>query len=143
MSRKTIREGLYRFFGGDTPNVPVAKIFQAEPKEFQEQEFPAMFFFIPHGREERFAAQTKQIVYVVDIIVVHYGVAPDSTLNEKEFDDIIDTIMAKIRSDKTMNGVVTKWGEQMEHEVEISRDDSQIVLTGRIRVETVEHLQGV
>lgn len=143
MSRRTIRDGLYAFFGGATPNVPVAKIFPAEPKEFQEQEFPAMFFFIPSGREERYAAQTKQVTYNVDIIVVHYGVDPDSIVDEQEFDGILDAIMARIRSDKTMNNVVTAWGEKMEHDVEVSRDDSQIVLTGRIRTETTEFLQGV
>lgn len=150
MSRQTIRNGLFAFFGGTSgdicrvPNVSgITSVYKAFPKDWPEQDMPLMAFTIPDGKEKRVALQTKEITYQVRIFLIHFGVDTDSQTAEENFEVVLDSVLAKIRSDKTMGGSVFKWGEVMQSTIDIERDEEQVVLTAAIEAETVERLNGV
>lgn len=139
MGRANVRTAIYNFFGGTTPNVAGIKtVFQAQPKQIARSQLPAMFFMFPESMEKRHAVQKKLITYQTYIIVTHVGYDTDSQTAEQSFDQILDAIVAKIRTDKTLSGNVLKFGEQIETNVHIERNKEATLLTGSIIVDTVE-----
>jgi hypothetical protein len=141
MSRATVRAALYNFFGGANPNVAGIKtIFQAQPKQIARSQLPAMFFMLPESMERRHAIQKKIITYQTYIIVTHVGYDTDSQTAEQAFEQILDNIAAKIRSDHTLSGNVLKFGEQIETNVHVERNKEATLLDATLIVDTVEIL---
>ncbi|AFK87707.1 hypothetical protein Tsac_2854 [Thermoanaerobacterium phage THSA-485A] len=140
MGRQNVRQALYNFFGGTNPNVQgIKSIYSSFPVNsgIPDTQMPAMFFQLPYADESRYAAQKKKIVYQVYIIIVHVGVDSATTI-EEQFEQIIDNVQAKIRSDKTLGGAVVKWGEQMKSNINIERDGQMSRATAVLQVETEE-----
>jgi hypothetical protein len=139
MGRASVRTALYNFFGGTNPNVSGIKtVFAAQPKQIARSQLPAMFFMLPQSMEKRHAVQKKTITYQTYIIVTHVGYDTDAQTAEQSFDQILDNIAAKIRTDKSLSGNVLKFGEMIEINVHVERNKEATLLTGSIVVDTVE-----
>lgn len=139
MSRATIRQALYNFFGGSTPSIDGLKtVYMAQPKEIAESQMPTMFFTLPEDIESRHAAQQKIITYNVYILLAAIGTDTDSQTAEQWFENIVDAVKAKIRTDKTLGGAATKFGETMQTTIDVQRDNETVLLNAAIRVETEE-----
>lgn len=139
MGRSNVRNALYNFFGGATPNVSGIKtVFQAQPKEIAESQMPAMFFSLPESKEKRHAVGKKLITYETYILIVNVGYDTDSQTAEESFEQIIDNIVAKIRTDKTLSGSVLRFGEDIQVSVTVERNEEAVLLNAVLIVDTEE-----
>lgn len=131
MSRQSVRQGIANWLAAGTP--ALRTVYAGLPRVIPATAFWGSATGATHGavaavhlpadRERRRAlgganAGWKQLDYTVEIQLFFRYVAPADALGRdagleatEQFDALIDSIKARIRSDRTAGGEVWQWGE--------------------------------
>ncbi|MGH3376337.1 MAG: hypothetical protein ACRDP6_16510 [Actinoallomurus sp.] len=140
MTRAAVRQGIAAYFGGNTYDAVyriwrptplaangLAGVRQFFPKRFSKDDYTfgysppramggVMVVHIPLETEKRIAlggptAGIKRLTYSVELWLYHQGQTPHAEDPQADFDGLIEAVVARIRADRTLGGIVTEAGE--------------------------------
>lgn len=140
MTRAAVRSGIAAYFGGTTYDA-VYRIWRPTPlaasglagvrayfpKRMSDDDYTfgynpprsmggVMIVHLPMETEKRIAlggptAGIKRLVYSVELHLFHTGQVPHAEDAQADFDGLIDAVVGRIRTDRTLGGTVTEAGE--------------------------------